>query len=142
VDESDAHPVGDERGLAFYRRFQESEGWMIGLRPVWKVASKRVVSQEAEGVGVTQGGELFEGANADVTGRDAGKDRTGKRLLAEDRFSGGGHGEAAGGRDAEGVHGLADEVFAQHGAEGGPAIPAARIRSGAGAFQLDVVALA
>ena len=46
----------------------------------------------------------------------------GAAFAADGGVAGGGDGEAAGGGDAEGVHGFADEVFAQHGAECGAAV--------------------
>jgi hypothetical protein len=38
------HDRGDERGLAFHGRFQDSEGWVLELRKVRKVPSERVVA--------------------------------------------------------------------------------------------------
>ena len=40
------------------------------------------------------------------------------------------------------MHGLADQVFAQHGAKCGPAVAAARVGRGAGALQLDIETIA
>ena len=138
MHEADAHPVGDERGLAFGYFFKESECRVLGVYPVRKMTEDRVVRQDAQRIGVADRGKEFESADANVTGRDAREDRAGKRLSTENRFAGGGHCETARRRDAERVHGLADEIFAQHGAECGTAIAAARIGRGAGTFQLDI----
>ena len=138
VDEADAHPLGDERGLALDGFHQKRDDRLLGLRALGEVPAQGVIGEEAQGGGIAEGGEILEGADADVAGGDAGEDGPGEGLLAEDGFAGGGDGEAAGGGDAEGLHGFADEVFAQHRAEGGAAIAAARVGRGAGAFELDV----
>ena len=44
------------------------------------------------------------------------------------------------GGDAEGVHGLADHVFTQHGAEGRLAVTPARERRAAGALEMEIPA--
>ena len=62
--------------------------------------------------------------------------------LAVDDLAGGDGGEGAGRGHAEGVHGFAEEVLAEDGPEGGSAVAAAREGGGAGALELEVVALA
>ena len=64
----------------------------------------------------------------------------GRAVSRQTGLAGGDCGEGAGRGDAEGGHGLADEVLAQHGAERGPAVTAAGEGRGAGAFELDVAA--
>ena len=58
--------------------------------------------------------------------------------LAPHRAPGGDDGERPGGRDAEGVHRLADDVLAQHRADGGQAVAAAGERRAAGALEVQV----
>src|SRR5205085_970855 len=66
----------------------------------------------------------------------------GQRHLAKDGFAGGGHGQTARGGNAQGVHGFADDVFAEHRPEGGATITATRVRRRSWAFELDVEAFA
>ena len=73
-----------------------------------------------------------------MAGRDPGEDRAEESLLAEDRLTGGGHGQTASRWDAEGVHGFADQILAQHGTEGGPTVAPPRIGRRPGPLQLDV----
>ena len=128
------------RGLrAFHRRFQQSEGRVIGPRPVWKVASGAC--------GRPKGGEGV-GAHAGRRGsirrcrRGCGWPRRGVGPERQEGASrktgspGGGHGEAAGGRNAEGVHRLADAISAASG-RGRPAVAAPREGS-VRPFELDV----
>ena len=58
--------------------------------------------------------------------------------LAAHRPPGRHHGQRAGGRDAEGVHRLADDVLAQHRADRGQAVAAARERRAPGALEVQV----
>ena len=113
----------------------------VGPRSLRIVAGDGVVGEGADAVRITAGGEVLEGADADVAGGDAGEDGAGLDRVADDGLPGGDGGEGAGGGHAERVHGLADEVLAQDGAEGGAAVSAAGERGGAGALQLDIVAL-
>lgn len=107
-----------------------------------EVALACVIGEGSECGSVFVGGGPLEGADADVAGGDAGEDGAGEVFRACYGFSGGGDGEAAGGGDVEGVHGFADEIFAKHGAEGCATIAAAGEWGAAGAFELDVEALA
>ena len=66
----------------------------------------------------------------------------GEGRLAVDRLARRRDRQAARRRDAEGVHRLADDVLAQHRAEGGAAVAAAREPRPSRPFQLDVEALA
>ena len=77
-----------------------------------------------------------------MAGGDAGEDGTGYGGLAVDDFAGGDGGEGAGGRDAEGGHGLAEEILAEDGSEGGSAVAAAGEGRGSGALELEIVAQA
>lgn len=62
------------------------------------------------------GGGPLKGADADVAGGNASEHGTREAAFtAEDGVASSGDGEATGGGNAEGMHGLADEVFAKHG---------------------------
>src|SRR5918993_1426911 len=84
----------------------------------------------------------LDGADPDMARRDARehgalKHRLPIHGLARDR-----HGQAPGGRDAEGVHRLADDVFPQHGPERRPPVtPAGEPRLPC-SFELNVHAIA
>ncbi|GCC47720.1 hypothetical protein chiPu_0031879, partial [Chiloscyllium punctatum] len=99
-----------------------------------------MVGERAHAVGVAAGSEELEGADADVAGGDPGQHRTRQRGLAHHRLAGDDGSERAGGRDAQGEHRLADDVFAQDRTERGAAIAAARERCWATSLELDVAA--
>ncbi len=128
VDEADQHPPREQGGLAFDHGGEQREGSLVGggLGEVGVVTAKGVVGEGAEGgavIAVGDGGGPFEGAHADVAGGDAGEHGAGQGAgLAPHLLAGGDDGEAAGGGDAEGVHGFAHEVFAQHGPERGATV--------------------
>ena len=107
------------------------------------MALERVGDERLDVRPFARGGGPLEGADADMAGGHPRQHRAWERsVVAHDLLAGRGHGEAAGGRDAERVHGLADDVFAQHRPERGAAIAAAGKRRAAGALELDVEALA
>ena len=81
---------------------------------------------------------ILKRANADMTGRNPGKDRSGQGGGAQDPFAGGDHSEAAGGGDPQGMHPLADTILAQHRAERRAAVTAARVAGAPRAFELDI----
>ena len=60
-------------------------------------------------------------------------------VLAHDPFAGGNSGQRPRGGNSQRGHGFADNVFAEHRAEGGFAIAAARERRAPGALQLQIV---
>ena len=65
----------------------------------------------------------------------------GSRVSRRTWRSGRHHGERAGGRDAEGVHRLADDVLAQHRADRGQTVTAAGERGAPGALEVQVARL-
>ena len=77
-----------------------------------------------------------------MTGCHAREHGARQRPLAEHRFAGCRHRQAARRGDAERVHRLADDVLAQHRPERGPSVAATRVRGWAGALQLNVEAIA
>ncbi len=84
----------------------------------------------------------WERADADVGGGDTGQDGAGQGRFTVDILAGQRGGERAGRGDADGGHRLGTEVFAEHGAEPGAPIAAARPGGAAGALELDVAAQA
>ena len=81
-------------------------------------------------------------ADAQVRRGHAGQNGAGQGDLALDAVAGEGRGQGARGGDAQGVHRLGDDEFAQHGAKGGAAIAIAGIGGAARALELNVAALA
>ena len=66
----------------------------------------------------------------------------GRIRVADDDLAGSHGGESASGGDAEGMHGLANQVFPQHRADRRTAVAAAGERGGAGTLKLDVIPVA
>ena len=105
------------------------------------MASDRIVGQLAQqGLVAASGGEL-EGADPKMAGGHAGQHRAGLRAgIAVDVLAGERHGQSPRGGNAQRLHGLADQVFAQHGAQRGFAVAAARKRCAPGTLEGDVAA--
>ena len=78
-----------------------------------------------------------------MTGRHAGEHGAREQpFLAHDAFAGGHGGQRSRRGHAERGHGFADNVFAEHRAEGGLAVAAAREWRAPGALQLQIVTCA
>ena len=77
-----------------------------------------------------------------MTGGDAGQHGARHRAVAIDGLAGRDGGQRPGGRNAERVHRLADEIFAQHRPQRRAPVAAPRERRSARALQLDVAPLA
>ena len=73
---------------------------------------------------VLLGGSVLEGADAQMGGGDASQDGSGQGLFPVHRIATAHHCQTAGGGHAEGMHGFADQVFAQHRPQRCPAVPA------------------
>ena len=119
---------------------QRRIGRVTGLQ-LRVVPRNGVVQQGANAVGVAARGEILEGADAQVAGRDAREHGAGLGLFTQHLLPGGHHGQRAGGGNAQREHGFADEVFAQHGAHGRAAVAGAREGRAARALELHVVQL-
>ena len=131
VDEADEHPLRDEPRLGVQHALEE-----LQIRSARVVAGDRVVGQLTQ---PTVARRVLERADADVRGRHARQDRARQGAgLAQDRLAGGDDGQRARGRDAQGVHRLADDRLTQHRAEHGLAVAAARERRPARALQVEV----
>ena len=77
------------------------------------VTGDRVISESAEFF-VADANRVFERADTDVAGGHPGQDRPAFRGFATNRLAGRDDGQAAGRRNAERGHRLADDVFTQH----------------------------
>ena len=106
------------------------------------VPRPRVVRQRPQRLLVVVCRRPLHRADADVAGGDAREHRALEHRLAIHRLAGRHDRQAARGRNAERVHRLADDVFAQHRPERGAAVAAARESRLPRPFQLDVQAIA
>ena len=140
MNEADKQPLRDKSCLARNHLIKKGAIGVRGARRLWVMPRDDVISEAPDRIQIPARREELEGADTDVARRDAGQHRAGQRRLAPHRVAGGDGRERSGGRDPKRRHGLADDVFAQNGAEGGTAVSAARKWGGAGAFELDVVA--
>ena len=102
------------------------------------VPRERVGGERDQRLAVAARGEELERADAEVARGHAREDRAGQHLLAHDALARRHGGERARGRDAERRHRLADDVLAQHRAERGASVAAARERRASRALELDV----
>ena len=102
------------------------------------VPRDRVLSQFPQAIHITARGIEFEGSDADVACRHAGKHCAGQNAFAVHRLARRCDCEGAGGGDAKRVHGLADQHLAKHGADGGLAVAAAAEWRAARALERDV----
>ena len=111
---------------------------IVGIGGRGVVPGDRVVGQAPQDIEFACGRDVFEAADPQVARGDAGEHCTVEHRLAVHRASGGDDGQRSGGRDAEGVHRFADDVLAQHRADGCQAVAAARERRAARALEVQV----
>ena len=138
MDEADEHPLGDQRRLRADHGVEQGQGGSLGVGGRRVVAGDGVVDQPAEQVEVAGRRGVLEAAHPQVAARHPGQHRPGQQVVALHRTAGRDHGQRARRRDPEGVHGLADDVLAQHRADGGQTVPAAGERGPAGALEVQV----
>ena len=105
------------------------------------VARDGVVGQTLQFVDLAAGGEILEGADAQVAGCHTRQHRARQGRVAVDLLAGGDHGQRPRAGDSQAVHGFADQHLAQHRTNGRPAVAAARKRRASGAFEGDVAPL-
>jgi hypothetical protein len=108
------------------------------LGAVGVVALDDVIRENGERIGVSSRCEVLKGADANVTLGDAAEDGSWPGCFSVYKVAGGHRSEGPGGRDAESVEGLADQVLAEHGAECGTAIAAAGESGWSSALELDI----
>ena len=140
MDEADLHPAGNQGGLSVDDRLEERQRRLIDLREAGIVAAKGMGEERRGERGIGDGRRILKRADADMTCRHAHEHRAGEGLLAEDRFAGGGDGEAPRRGDAEGMHRLTDEHLAEHRPQRRSAVTAARVAGAPRPLQLEVVA--
>lgn len=102
------------------------------------VAGDCMVGEAAQQVLVAGGRGVLEAAHPQVAAGHPGQHGARQCGFAIHRAAGADHGQRPCRRDAQRVHRLADDVFAQHRSDGRQAVPAPGERCGSGAFQVDV----
>ncbi len=140
VDESDQQPARHQIGLPRDHGFEQRAVGPLGIGGVRVVPGDDVIGQPPHALGIAARREILEGADANMAGGYAGQHRAGQRHLAHHMLARDDSGERPRGGNAQGKHRLADDVFAQHRAQRGAAIAAARERRRAGPLELDVAA--
>ena len=142
MNEPDQHPSRHQRCLHGDHRVEQLEVGAFGLRRAGMVAGDRVIGQASQQVPfwapVASRGGVLEAPHPQVTAGDADKHGAGKYRLPLYRAPGPDYGQGSGRRDAQGVHPLADDVFAQHWSYRGEAVATAGERRGPGTFEVDV----
>ncbi len=111
---------------------------MLEHRGAGVVPGDRVIGQPPQQIEVAGGGGELEAAHPQMAGGDAGQHGARQRRLALHPLARRDHGQRAGGRDAQRVHRLADDVLAQHRADGRQPVAAAGKRGAARAFEVNV----
>ena len=140
VDKADVHPLCNQGCLPRGDRAQKRKITVRRTHQFGVVARDRVFRELAQLFHVATGQAELEGADAQMALGHARQHRTGQRLFAVDRFARGGNRQRARGRDAERVHRLPHQHFAQHRAERGLAVAAAGEWCAARALEGDVTA--
>ena len=97
-----------------------------------------MVGEQAHRLGVAARRKELERADADMARRHPGQDRARQRRLAQHDFAGRHGRQRTGGGNPERRHGLAHDVFAQHGTERRTAVAAAGEGRRPGTLELDV----
>ena len=138
MDETDQHPARHQLGLRRADGFEQCEIGVRRLGGLRVMAGDDVVGECLDRLQILAGGEILEGADADMAGGDAGQHPARQGCFAEHMLAGRDRRQRPCGRDAEGVHRLRDDVFAQHRPERGAPIPTAREGGGPRALELDV----
>ena len=142
MDETDRHPLGDQRCLPVDDGFKQCQWLVLRCFKLRIMTRNGIVEQRLQAVLVAPCGKMLKRADAQMACRHPGQHGAGMDLLADNHFTGGGDCQAAGCWDTERVHRLADRIFADHRAKGCTAIATARERRRAGTLELDVEALA
>ena len=142
MHEAHEHPPRHERRLPFDHRLEEGRCRVVGRGTLRVVTRDGIIEERGEQASVRQCRRVLKRAYADVAGRNTGQDRAGQRHRPQHLLASGGDGEAAGGGNPQGVHPFADDVLAEHRAQGRASIAAAGVGGAARTLELDVEAAA
>ena len=144
MDEADAEPARDQVRLGGGDGVEQGQR-ALGLRQrehVRVVPGGGMVDETLDDVVSAMRPSELKRTDAQMTRRHPHQDRAGQRPLALDAAASGDDRQRAGGRDVQGVHGLGDQVLAQHRAERGEAVAAAGEGGRAGTLEMDVAEIA
>ena len=142
MDEADQLPAGDQGRLPSEDRVEQRDVRLRRIGELRVVSRPRVVRKRPHGFLVVVCRCPLHGADADMARGNARQHCAVEHRLAIDRLARLHHCQAPGGRNAERVHRLADDVFPQHRPErGAPVTPAGEPRLPC-PFQLNVHAIA
>ena len=138
MDEPHAHPLHDQLNLSMHDRLQQCKSGVDGfpdvrIMPVNDIGSERLKVLYRQVIP-----HKFESPHPDMAGGDAGQDRTIVYAFPVDLLTGLHHRQAPGSRNAEMMHGFADDVFPQHRRERGTAVATTGVCRLPRPFQLDV----
>ena len=106
------------------------------------VPGDRVVGEAAQQVDVAGDRGVLEAADPQVAACDAGEHRPGQRRLPLHLPARRHHRQGSGGRDAQRVHRLADDVLAQHRTDRGQAVATSCERRTTRTLEVDVAGVA
>ncbi len=138
MDKTHPHPVHHQVQLPVDDGLVQGQCRIVAAQPRRVMPFQGVVNQGIHERRVLLGGCVLEGAHAQVGGGNPGEDGTVQGSLPVYRFAAGDHGQAAGGGDAQRMHGFADQVLPEHGAHGGTAVTAPGKGGASGALELDI----
>ena len=136
MDEPHPHPLRNKARL----RIAHPDQKLIKALGLRIVARNCVIHQSAQGLAIIPRCKILECAHADMALGNAGENRAGADIFAQDILARGDSGQSAGGGYPKGRHRLAQDIFAQDGPK--PCAPIAHARKGCApcAFELDVKA--
>ena len=138
MHEPDVHPLREKGRLPLDDLLQKRECRIAGLCRLRHVPLDRMREQRRQHSGLGDSGRVLECAHANVARGHPRQDGPGQGRFPHHPLSRRRHGEAAGGRDAECVHGLADHILPEHRPLCRPAVAAAGVAGSPRALQLDV----
>ena len=138
MHEPDVHPLREKGRLPLDNLFQKRQCRIAGLCRLRHVPRDRMLEQRCQHCRLGDGRRILERAYADVARGHPRQHGPGQGRFPRHPLSCRRHGEAAGGRNAERVHGLADHVLPEHRPLCCSAVAAAGVAGSPRALQLDV----
>jgi hypothetical protein len=140
VDEPGQHPPGHQPRLRPDHAPVQVQVAVRGAGGLRVVTGDGVVGECTQQVTVTRRGSVLERAHAQMARGYPGEHRARQRPFPEHPLARGDHRERPRGRDAQPVHGFADDILAQHRAYHGLAVSAPGKRGPPGPLEMKVAA--
>ena len=138
MHEPDQHPLGNQGCLDGDHRFEQREVGAFGLRRAGVVAGDRMIGEASQQLDVAGQRGVLEAPDAQVAAGDADEYGAGQHRFPLYRTSGAHHRERARRRNAQRVHRLTDDVFAEHRSHRGQAVATACERGAARPLEMEV----